>query len=165
VPVPAATRQQPKPYWEPTLTVGNHALSKGFAKAMKFTRGANNKFVIRDPTGSSSAPVIKTVYPAGCWSPSANCNGGALFYAWPQGKTTSIGEAARLEYEVYFPAGFPWVKGGKLPGLTGGTGCGGGVDADSAGCMSGKLQTATTTFSVIFAESPLCVATCSWAQF
>ena len=39
-------------------------------------------------------------------------------------------QGATLEYEVYFPYNFEWVKGGKLPGLMGGAsngiGCGGG---------------------------------------
>lgn len=129
-------------YWQPQLTVGDHALSKGFAKYLKTSHGSNNKFVIKDPTGSGSVPVIKTVYPAGCWSPSANCNGGALFYSFPEGKGKSIGDAVRLEYEVYFPKDFPWVKGGKLPGLNGGsTGCGGGANADKKKCMSGMIVT------------------------
>lgn len=50
----------------------------------------------------------------GCWSPSEDCGGGALFYAYPQGEGASMGEEARLEYEVYFPAGFTWVKGGAF---------------------------------------------------
>jgi hypothetical protein len=75
----------------------------------------------------------------GCWSPEANCGGGALFYAWPNGRDGSIGDAARLEYEVFFPEGFTFVKGGKLPGMQGGPmGCGGGADAGTLHCWSGK---------------------------
>jgi hypothetical protein len=103
----------------------------------------------------------------GFWSPQSG--GGSLFYAWPHGKAAGIGEAARLEYEVFFPEGFPWVKGGcsfraraadagqqhsaptnprallpaggKLPGLLGGdTGCSGGASAED--CFSGERQPA-----------------------
>ena len=73
----------------------------------------------------------------GRWSPGSS-GGGVLFFAWPDGKGKSLGDVVRLEYEVYFPENFPWVKGGKLPGIIGGrTGCGGGDDADD--CFSGML--------------------------
>jgi len=50
-----------------------------------------------------------------------------------------LGDAVRLEYQVFFPENFPWVKGGKLPGIIGGrTGCGGGDDAND--CFSGMLH-------------------------
>lgn len=74
----------------------------------------------------------------GRWSPGKS-GGGVLFFAWPDGKGKSLGDVVRLEYEVYFPENFPWVKGGKLPGVIGGrTGCGGGDDADD--CFSGMLH-------------------------
>lgn len=75
----------------------------------------------------------------GCWSPKQACGGGALFYAWPEKRESSIGEAARLEYEVYFPTDFTWKKGGKLPGFLGGDiGCSGGADAGKKHCWSGN---------------------------
>ena len=50
-----------------------------------------------------------------------------------------MGTAVRLEYEVYFPTGFEWVKGGKLPGFLGGPiGCSGGDDP--YGCWSVRLM-------------------------
>ncbi len=49
----------------------------------------------------------------GSWSPSGDPSGGALFYAYPY-RSGSIGTAARLEYDVFFPADFPWVKVGIL---------------------------------------------------
>lgn len=72
----------------------------------------------------------------GRWSPGQGEGGGVLFFAWPKGKGKTLGDTVRLEYQVYFPQDFPWVKGGKLPGIIGGkTGCGGGDDADD--CFSG----------------------------
>ena len=74
--------------------------------------------------------------------------GGTLFYAYPYklspteegGPISSVG--AVLEYEVFFPEDFDFVKGGKLPGLSGGInngrGCGGG--ADTAYCFSYKVM-------------------------
>jgi hypothetical protein len=51
-------------------------------------------------------------------------------------------ETASLEYEVYFPNDFDWVKGGKLPGLAGGDrngrGCGGGVNPEA--CFSYRVM-------------------------
>lgn len=79
------------------------------------------------------------LFQQGCWSPESDCNSGTLFYAWPYGQNKSIGEYARLEYDVYFPSDFTWVKGGKLPGFTGAVlGCSGGADAASKGCWSGE---------------------------
>lgn len=75
----------------------------------------------------------------GRWSPGQGEGGGVLFFAWPHGKGHSLGESVRLEYQVYFPENFPWVKGGKLPGIIGGkTGCGGGDDADD--CFSVRVM-------------------------
>jgi len=50
--------------------------------------------------------------------------------------------SAALEYEVYFPPDFDFVKGGKLMGLSGGRGngrgCGGG--ADPAWCFNSRIM-------------------------
>lgn len=65
--------------------------------------------------------------------------GGTLFYASPFGRNVPIArQGARLEYDVYFPPKFDFVKGGKLPGLASGRGCGGGVSADS--CWSVRVM-------------------------
>lgn len=125
--------------WAPKLTLGDNALKNGFAPDMKVDPRANNKYVIKDPTGDSQDPVIKAVYQAGHWAPNQGPGGGVLFYAWPEGKDGNLGTAARLEYEVFFPKNFTFVKGGKLPGLQGGsTGCGGGADAAKLNCFSGE---------------------------
>ncbi|KAI8100558.1 hypothetical protein M9434_004950 [Picochlorum sp. BPE23] len=90
-----------------------------------------------DPTDpDSSQPVMKISYPAGSWSPGSEKPGGVLFYTYPtktepSEKTYPVSASgATLEYEVYFPLDFEWVKGGKLPGFMGGAsngiGCGGG---------------------------------------
>ncbi len=60
---------------------------------------------------------IQTCYPAGSSAPSSGQPGGA------QAKL-SIAAGPRLSYtltyQIRFPVGFQWVKGGKLPGLCGG---------------------------------------------
>jgi hypothetical protein len=69
--------------------------------------------------GSISGGVLTVDYPKGSSAQSAGAPyGGAQvcepFAAGPQ-------TSATLTYKVRFPAGFDWVKGGKLPGLYGGT--------------------------------------------
>jgi hypothetical protein len=124
--------------WEPKLTVGEHSL-KTFGKVTSTSARGNNKHVVKDPTCSTSDPVVRAIYEEGRWSPGQGDGGGVLFFAWPFGKGESLGNTVRLEYEVYFPENFPWVKGGKLPGIIGGrTGCGGGDDADD--CFSVRVM-------------------------
>jgi hypothetical protein len=89
-----------------------------------------------DPTSTSGQPVMQVSYPAGSWSPGSEKPGGVLFYTYPTKTNPSektfpfSQDGATLEYEVYFPLEFEWVKGGKLPGFMGGDsngiGCGGG---------------------------------------
>lgn len=74
--------------------------------------------------------------------------GGTLTFAYPfkPNTATTAGPISRLgaalEYEVFFPPDFDFVKGGKLLGLgggaNGGRGCGGGVDP--AECFSFRLM-------------------------
>lgn len=103
---------------------------------------------ILDPTAPTNRPVLKVTYPAGSWSPQSPNPGGTLFYAFPykwdpnaaQDPLSTVG--VTMEYEVYFPAGFDFVKGGKLPGMSGGKnngrGCGGG--ADPSDCFSYRIM-------------------------
>lgn len=89
-----------------------------------------------DPTSGSGQPVMEVSFPAGSWSPGSAKPGGVLFYTYPTKTSPSeksyplSQDGATLEYEVYFPLEFEWVKGGKLPGFMGGDsngiGCGGG---------------------------------------
>ena len=59
-PPPPAVRQ---PWWAPRLTVGDDQLTTGFADEIKVSSGANNKRVVRDPTGSNTfLPVLKATY-------------------------------------------------------------------------------------------------------
>jgi len=72
---------------------------------------------IIDPTAPTGRLVMKVSYPAGAWSTSARLPGGTLFYAYPYKWEPGSAQdpfsmyGATLEYEVYFPAGFDWVKG------------------------------------------------------
>ena len=45
-----------------------------------------------------------------------------------------------VEYKVFFPVGFDFVKGGKLPGLCGGTSPGGGRKSDGSDGFSARIM-------------------------
>lgn len=70
-----------------------------------------------DPTTPTGRPVMKVSYPAGAWSTSAAVPGGTLFYAYPYKWDPSSAAdpfsatGATMEYEVFLPTDFPFVKG------------------------------------------------------
>ncbi|TPX31773.1 hypothetical protein SmJEL517_g04979 [Synchytrium microbalum] len=76
-------------------------------------------------------PVLKITYPAASFGSA----GGVSFYTSVLGITPS--ETAWMNYSVYFPAGFNFNQGGKLPGIYGSSApdlsgqCAGGVKTDS----------------------------------
>lgn len=76
------------------------------------TRTFTSQFVT-DYFGS----FVETCYPAGSSAPSSGVPGGAQARL-----SLSFGAAddATLSYQLLFPVGTQWVKGGKLPGLCGG---------------------------------------------
>jgi hypothetical protein len=62
---------------------------------------------VKDPSGKSSDMVLKVDYPAGSRNPESSPNGGIGFRSSPAGS----GSSGTLEYSVYFPKGFDFVKG------------------------------------------------------
>lgn len=73
----------------------------------------------------SASNSIQILYPANSINPGNSPQGGTEFYAHPIDVRAATN--ASLEYSVYFPPDFAFVKGGKLPGLYGGhPGCSGG---------------------------------------
>ena len=57
-------------------------------------------------------------YPAGSFTFGNSPQGGFSFYApGPENVNLTTAKEATFGYSVYFPAGFQFVKGGKLPGL------------------------------------------------
>ena len=81
--------------------------------------------------------ILQLVYPAYSVNPGSKPEGGADFYATPLNLAGA--RNVTLEYSVFFPVHFDWVKGGKLPGLFGGhTGCSGGASASD--CFSTRLM-------------------------
>lgn len=97
--------------------------------------------VIADPSRKFSK-VLRVCYPAGSTSPAGvsdygNPSGGAQFYA-------DLGLPPRdsmyLRYYVKFSNNFEFVKGGKLPGLFGGTNVSGGRVPDGTNGFSTRLM-------------------------
>lgn len=67
------------------------------------------------PDGKKS---MKAHYPKGSYTFTHDPQGGFSFYApGPAGVDLTTAKEATFGYDVYFPSGFNFVKGGKLPGL------------------------------------------------
>ncbi|KAI8810745.1 hypothetical protein BJ742DRAFT_173729 [Cladochytrium replicatum] len=70
--------------------------------------------------------------------------GGMHFYLQPFGPTPNKAYSQVLmSYSVWFPADFPFNKGGKLPGFYAGS-----LDSDDRGCSGGKVSSGFDCFSV-----------------
>jgi hypothetical protein len=85
--------------------------------------GAANLDSLADPSGRFPQ-ILQVQYPAGSASPTVTDTdnapvGGAQMYLYRQGVAPA--DSLDLRYFVRFPSGFDFVKGGKLPGLFGGT--------------------------------------------
>ncbi|KAF5372895.1 hypothetical protein D9758_001456 [Tetrapyrgos nigripes] len=86
--------------------------------------------------------TMKAVFPKDSYIPSKDPPGGLSFYAaGPADVDLTTALEATLGYSVYFPDGFEWVKGGKLPGLYGGD-----DPEGSKSCSGGRRD--PTCFSV-----------------
>jgi hypothetical protein len=85
----------------------------------------------------NGSAMLQLFYPKDSVNPARWPQGGSEFYAAP----LDISKASNvtLEYKVFFPSDFEWVKGGKLPGLYGGHArCSGGDPA--LGCFSTRMM-------------------------
>lgn len=96
--------------------------------------GKDNVATVKNPAGGKSK-VTRVLYPKGSYKPSASPRGGAAFF-----KTLKPArEIVSLTYDIYFAKNFNFVKGGKLPGLYGGSKkCSGG--RDSSKCFSTRFM-------------------------
>lgn len=82
----------------------------------KISHGSNSSLhqLAVDPV-TNSGNVLKVNYPAGSYNPSGEIVGGIGVYASPVAIFPA--RSVRLSYEIFFPADFNPIKGGKLPGL------------------------------------------------
>lgn len=106
--------------------IKNRDLKKAFPLGkVSFLMGRKDKFLFNlglkasygATVPSSAGQIIKVTYPPGCF--------GRLTGAqWKVGFAST--DSAFLKYKIFVSPGFEFVKGGKLPGLAGGTGNSGG---------------------------------------
>jgi hypothetical protein len=111
--------------------------------------GSDNLQVIDDPQFGTA---LRVFYPADSASPSTDAPvGGAQFVAYlgiePQDTLT-------LSYSVRFASNFDWVKGGKLPGLFGGTEISGSDHPDGTNGFSTRFMWRTNGNGEIYALLP-----------
>ncbi|KAI9366633.1 hypothetical protein BD770DRAFT_417382 [Pilaira anomala] len=134
--------------------------------------GAENVEFVPDPINSNgSTTVLKVKYPAGSYAPVATKNGnggvagGAEFYTEPFDNT--MYNTALLSYDIAFDNSFDFVKGGKLPGLYGGStseGCSGGEKATGTNCFSVRLMWRNKGAGEAYAYIPTSDRLCSTKQ-
>lgn len=118
-----------------------------------------------DTNLDGESPVLRVFYPQGSYSKQT---GGTQFYSTPleasgssstTGNTTSNGQYERMliSYDIWFPSGFGWNMGGKLPGLRAGaesTGCAGGNQTDGTKCFSTRLMWRSSGEGEVYAYIP-----------
>lgn len=119
-------------------------------QANETTRGDPDEAASGDPDETASegpdettsgGPVLQVLYSNGSYS--NNNQGGAQFYSlWNPPIDSGGWKTMMVSYEVAFDNDFDWVKGGKLPGLRGGSldGCSGGNQADGDNCFSTRIM-------------------------
>eukprot|EP00753_Platysulcus_tardus_P009270 PLAT192.1.p1 GENE.PLAT192.1~~PLAT192.1.p1 ORF type:complete len:405 (-),score=-20.81 PLAT192.1:387-1502(-) len=119
------------------------SLSDATLKPKNLIAALSHNYVAAPDTDSGTA--MQAHYPKGSYIPSKNPRGGLSFYAsGPSDVDLTTAKEATLSYRVYFPDGFEFVKGGKLPGLYGGNSasgaisCSGGSRSDE--CMSARFM-------------------------
>ncbi|KAL7282902.1 hypothetical protein ACG7TL_002318 [Trametes sanguinea] len=102
---------------------------------------------------------MKAHFPAGSYTFTHTPQGGFSFYApGPASVDLTTAKEATLGYTVYFPSGFDFVKGGKLPGLYGGdsddeaVSCSGGRRDD--GCFSARFMWRTDGAGELYTYLP-----------
>ncbi len=138
---------------------GDFSTNDPFApwKIGRFLFGQSNyAFVDEHEAAPKLRRFLRVQYPKGSWSP-ANTKragvpvGGLGFFA-------NCGIAPReqlhLRYYLRFAANFDFVKGGKLPGLYGGTGNSGGVQPDGSDGFSARLMWRSNGDGEVYAYLP-----------
>ncbi|KAI9637561.1 uncharacterized protein MKK02DRAFT_43487 [Dioszegia hungarica] len=149
------------------------ASSTASIRASSSTSRSTSKSATGSATSPSSTnlsgqpPVLRVEYPQGSYSKKT---GGTQFTS---NLTTLAGGSAGgyekmlLSYDVWFPAGYNFNLGGKLPGLRGGPdrfGCSGGNQTDGTGCFSTRLMWRQNGAGEVYAYIPSTTTLCSQGQ-
>jgi hypothetical protein len=111
-----------------------------FVSVLPSSASSSSSLILPSPSPTSNK--LQVLYPKGSINPAGKIKGGADFYANPfdPGKLERATNIS-ISYRAFFPSGFDFVKGGKMPGGFGGRrGCSGGQDAGTAGCFSTRLM-------------------------
>ncbi|KNC87658.1 hypothetical protein SARC_00229 [Sphaeroforma arctica JP610] len=116
----------------------------------------NDAFIIADPS-SSSTKVMEIKMKAGAHG--TNQHSGGQFNTLQFEDYAGLDEAT-LEYSVFFPSDFEWVKGGKLPGLHGGASsgkmqCSGGTKSTGTNCWSTRLMWRENGAGEVYLYAPM----------
>ncbi|KZT18836.1 polysaccharide lyase family 14 protein [Neolentinus lepideus HHB14362 ss-1] len=111
------------------------------------------------PPDGSSDTAMQAHYPKGSYVPSESPQGGFSFYAsGPKSVDLTTAKETTFGYRVWFPSGFDFVKGGKLPGLYGGNSasgsisCSGGARDDA--CFSARFMWRTDGAGELYTYLP-----------
>ncbi|KXS38698.1 polysaccharide lyase [Modicisalibacter sp. 'Wilcox'] len=107
----------------PQLADSKEAIRQAFGTHDDWATDKNVTILSPAQTGIGETGM-RVAYPAGTSSPGDKAEGGAGFYATIPALHGA--DRACLSYQVRFPEGFDFVKGGKLPGLYGGNAPSGG---------------------------------------
>ncbi|KAJ7193186.1 hypothetical protein B0H12DRAFT_1171372 [Mycena haematopus] len=140
-----------------SLLTSQWALAKG-----RIQDGGSDLAFVDDPfpnnpapgTTSTTGPVLQVTYPAGSFS---GDTGGAQFINLWNNTGSNTFQSMLISYEVAFDENFDWVKGGKLPGLRGGTseiGCSGGNESTGLDCFSTRIMWRTNGQGEAYAYIP-----------
>ncbi|WVQ81838.1 hypothetical protein IAT38_003965 [Cryptococcus sp. DSM 104549] len=149
-----------------SATLVRRASSTTKSKTSTATATATSYPAVTDLAGE--APALRIGYPAGSYSKKT---GGTQFYAQPLNTTSAtvdsskVGNASSdgqyermlLSYDIWFPTGWSWNMGGKLPGLRGGSdphGCSGGSETDGTTCFSTRLMWRSGGSGEVYAYIP-----------
>lgn len=118
----------------------NKCTAKNFLDTWGVTKdsyGEENRHIVKDPAGGNDL-VLRLTYPKGSYNPQGNPVGGTGIYASPI-KIPAGNPTVTFSYDVFFPKGFKFNMGGKLPGLYAGHDhCSGGNPATD--CFSTRFM-------------------------
>ncbi|KAI8076964.1 hypothetical protein BDF21DRAFT_364304 [Thamnidium elegans] len=134
--------------WDKTWGISKHG---GW---LWFWKGADKlkNVVVRDPTKKTKDLVLRVVYPYKSINPESSTVGGLGFLAQPL-KIDKNDRIVSLQYNIFFPKGFNFARGGKLPGLYGGHGdCTGG--SSDSGCFTTRLMWRDKGIGEVYAYLP-----------
>ncbi|KAI8980891.1 hypothetical protein BDB01DRAFT_796002 [Pilobolus umbonatus] len=130
-----------------SLSAASGYISSNWYTSTKKFYGSEDASFMNDPyeTNNLSSIALKIAYPAGSYTPTGvkeeGVVGGIEFFAVPEHEY--MYNTALLSYDLAFDSTFDWVKGGKLPGIYGGSpgrGCSGGGKSTGDNCFSVRLM-------------------------